>query len=160
MQRLSSSVTLALYTPFSRFKASRAVVGQLPHVILEMCSRTVAVSGVWAAMPRVCRLAPRIPPPHNGQRTAAAPTPAAKSSVSLNDDNMVNLLAEHEFRPPGEREQRDGDDRRNPQRPLHPAAGDRRGTQGARLARSLLLTSQHDEAEAERQHGTSDEVGP
>src|SRR5256886_12607374 len=100
------------------------------------------------------------PAPHSGQRTAAPPTPAAKSIVSFNDENMVNLLAQHEFRPPGEREQRDRDDRRGPQRPLHPAAGDRRGTQGARLARSLLLTSQHDEAEAERQHGTSDEVGP
>src|SRR3989441_1667271 len=52
--RLSSNVTLALYTPFSRFKASRAVVGQLPHVIFEMCSRTVAVSGVWAATGTDC----------------------------------------------------------------------------------------------------------
>src|SRR5712691_9650555 len=72
----------------------------------------------------------------------------------------VNLLAKYEFRPPGEREQRDRDDRRRPQRPLHPAAGDRGGTQGARHARPLLLTAQHDEAEAERQHGARDEVRP
>src|SRR5437870_76746 len=125
-----------------------------------MCSRTVAVSA--ACSPTCVGCAPAVwsPAPHNGQRTAAPPTPAAKSSVSFNDDNMVNLLAQHEFRPPGEREQRDRDDRRSPQRPLHPAAGDRRGTQGASLARPLLLTAQLDKAEAERQHGTSDEIGP
>src|SRR6266566_7626458 len=61
------------------------------------------------------------------------------------DDTIGNLLTQHEFRPPGECEQRDGDHRRDPQRPLHAAAGDRRGTQGARLARPLLLTSHHDE---------------
>src|SRR2546422_33820 len=92
--------------------------------------------------------------------SAAPPTPAAKSNMAFKDDTIVNLLTQNEFRPPGEREQRDRDDRRNPQCPLHPAAGDRRGTQGVRLARPLLLTSQHDEAEAERQHGTRDEVGP
>src|SRR5207245_2008108 len=90
--RLSSNVTLALYTPFSRFKASRAVVGQLPHVIFEMCSRTVAVSGLWAAMPRVCTLAPTIPPPHSGHKKAAPVSPAATRSPDLADDNMVNLL--------------------------------------------------------------------
>src|SRR2546425_11880105 len=100
------------------------------------------------------------PAPHSGQRTAAPPTPAAKSIVSFNDENMVNLLTQHEFRPPGEREQRDRDDRRRPQRPFHPAAGNRRGTQGARHARPLLFASQHDEAEAERQHGARDEVRP
>src|SRR2546425_6398473 len=72
---------------------------------------------------------------------------------------MVNLLAQHEFRPPGEREQRDRDDRRDPQRPLHSSARDRRGAQGVRFARPLLLTAQYDEAEAERHHGTREEVG-
>src|SRR2546426_6619128 len=92
MPRLSSNDTLALYTPFSRFKASRAVVGQLPHVIFEMCSRTVAVSGVWAAMPRFCRLAPRIPPPHSGHKKAAPMRPAATTSPAFADTNMLNLL--------------------------------------------------------------------
>src|SRR5437867_11254689 len=91
---------------------------------------------------------------------AAPPSPAANSNASFMDDTIGNLLAQHEFRPPGEREKRDRHDRRRPQRPLHPAAGDRRGTQGARLARPLLLTSQHDEAETERQHGARDEIGP
>src|SRR2546425_9943246 len=90
--RLSSNVTLALYTPFSRFKASRAVVGQLPHVIFEMCSRTVAASGLWAATPSFCRLAPTIPPPHSGHKKAAPVSPAATRSPDLADDNMVNLL--------------------------------------------------------------------
>src|SRR3989442_8164645 len=158
--RLSSNVTLALYTPFSRFNASRAVVGQLPHVIFEMCSRTVAVSGACGATCTDCAPAVWRPAMHKGQRTAAPPTPAAKSNVTFNDDNMVNLLTQNEFRPPGEREQRDRDHGRNPQGPLHPAAGNRRGTQGAGHARPLLLTAKLDKAEAERQHGTRDEIGP
>src|SRR2546430_7525782 len=111
-------------------------------------------------MRRDCAPAVWTPPPQNGQMAAAPPSPAANSNASFMDDTIGNLLTKHEFRPPREREQRDGDDRRSPQRPLHPAAGDRRATQGARLARPLLLTSQHDEAVAERQHGTRDEVGP
>src|SRR2546422_2635318 len=158
--RLSSNVTLALYTPLSRFKARRAVVGQLPHVIFEMCSRTVAVSGVCTATCKGRAPAVWSPAPHSGQRTAATPTPAAKSDVTFNDANMVNLLTQYEFRPPGERQQRDRDDRRDPQRPFHPAAGDRRGTQAARHARLLLLTAQHDEAEAKRQYGACDEIRP
>src|SRR5881296_3291898 len=125
-----------------------------------MCSRTVPVSAACRATCLGCAPAVWSPAPHSGQNTVAPPTPAAKSNVTFNDDNMVTLLAQHEFRPPGEREKRDRHDRRRPQRPLHPAAGDRRGTQGSRLARPLLLTSEHDEAEAERQHGTSDEVWP
>src|SRR5437667_601263 len=119
----------------------------------------MAVSGACGAIctdcaPAVCR-----PAMHKGQRTAAPATPAAKSNVTFNDDNMVNLLTQHEFRPPGEREQRDRDDRRNPQRPFHPASGVRGGTQGARLARPLLLTAQHDEPEAERTHSPRHEEG-
>src|SRR3989449_3034240 len=125
-----------------------------------MCSRTVAVSAACRATCMGCAPAVWSPAPHNGQGTAAPPTPAAKSNVTFNDENMVNLLTQHEFRPPGEGEQRDRDDRRRPQRPFHPAAGNRRGTQGAKLARPLLLTPQLDEAEAERQHGTRDEIGP
>src|SRR5438552_11853950 len=89
ISRLSSNVTVAVYTPGSRFKASRAVAGQLPHVILEMCSRTVAVSAACRATGVGCAPAVWSPASHNGQRTAAPPTPAAKSSVSFNDDNMV-----------------------------------------------------------------------
>src|SRR3989442_1105278 len=63
-----------------------------PHVIFEMCSRTVAVSGLWAAMPRVCTLAPTIPPPRSGHKKAAPVSPAATRSPDLADDNMVNLL--------------------------------------------------------------------
>jgi len=67
-------------------------VGQLPHVIFEMCSRTVAVSGVWAAMPRFCGLAPRIPPPHSGHKKATPVSPAATRRPAFADDNMLNLL--------------------------------------------------------------------
>src|SRR6266704_332356 len=53
-----------------------------------MCSRTVAVSGVWAAKPRFCRPAPWIPPPHSGQKKAAPMSPAATTSPAFADTNM------------------------------------------------------------------------
>src|SRR5438876_8859945 len=125
-----------------------------------MCSRTIAVSAACRATCVGCAPAVWIPPPQNGQMAAAPPSPAANANATFRDDTIGNLLTQHEFRPPREREQRDRDHRRDPQRPLDPAAGDGRGTQGARLARPLLLTAQLDEAEAERQHGTRDEVRP
>src|SRR5438128_10105331 len=90
--RLSSNVTLALYTPASRFKASRAVVGQLPHVILEMCSRTVAVSGAWAATGAFWAPAVWTPPSHNGHRNAVPLRPAASNNPAFTDGNMFSLL--------------------------------------------------------------------
>src|SRR5713226_10629332 len=99
-----------------------------------MCSRTVAVSGVCRA---IC----------------------TTNNATFNDDNMVSLLAPHEFRPPGEREQRDRDNRRRPERPLHPAANHERGAKGPWLARPALFAVHYHKAEAERQDRSSHEVG-
>jgi hypothetical protein len=169
--KLSSNVTVAPYTPGTRFKATRAVVGHVPQVIPEMWRRAVAVSANATAAATVdeavaseaaglaCRDS------HSGHKIAAPATVMrpifnAASMILFSEFRSQAMSPQDVARPPRDKQHGCRDDGAHPKERVYPAYRPRRSTRRARLTHRGLEASYIPMSISECADGQHDERRP